>query len=412
MIQGGDPTGTGTSGSTLGQFDDDYHADLQHNREGVLSFAKSTDDTNNSQFFISEGPNRFLDFNHSVFGQLVEGFDVREAISETQTPRSAGTGSSDKPETDVTIESIDVFNDTENSVIMLKALGTTGTTSVTIRVTDQDGNTHTETIEVTVANDDANSQPFLGPITPPAATTTDTPATLQLTSTDVENDAVTYFAMSIDNPTSGSVSLDLITSQFDPNRGESRLTVDPAAGFSGTVNVQLNSLADAGEQVTYSAVLLSGAASGTVSVDSATGLVSVTPNASFSGSVIVRVASRNALQQNVQVYAESISNSAIGSVSLNPTTGSSTVNAGTGFQGTMDVLFGVAPGPGVTGNGFGDMDTQTVPFTFESEGVLPPASVDLQTGSDSGTSNIDNITKEARSRSGLRVLPVDRRSNW
>ena len=170
--------------------------------------------------------------------------------------------------------------------------------------------------------------------------------------------------------------------------------MDPAAGFSGSVSVQLNSLAGAGEQVTYTAVLLSGAASGTVSVDSATGLVSVTPNAGFSGNVRVRVASRNAEQQNVQVYAESISNSAIGSVSLNPTTGASTVTAGTGFQGTMDVLFGVAPGPGVNGNGFGDRDTQTVPFTFESEGVLPPTSVDLQTGSDSGTSNIDNITKE------------------
>ncbi len=83
VIQGGDPTGTGTSGSTLGQFDDDFHPDLQHNREGVLSFAKSSDDTNNSQFFVTEVPTRFLDFNHSIFGQLVEGFDVREAISET-----------------------------------------------------------------------------------------------------------------------------------------------------------------------------------------------------------------------------------------------------------------------------------------------------------------------------------------
>ena len=80
VIQGGDPTGTGSGGSTLGYFDDQYHLELQHNRTGVLSYAKSTDDTNDSQFFITEGPQRFLDFNHSVFGQLVEGESNRDAI--------------------------------------------------------------------------------------------------------------------------------------------------------------------------------------------------------------------------------------------------------------------------------------------------------------------------------------------
>ena len=104
-------------------FSDDFHPDLQHNREGVFSFAKSSDDTNNSQFFGIEVPTRFLDFNHSIFGQLVEGFDVREAISETSTPESRGVSLSQKPDIDVTIETIEVFDDIENSVVMLKALG-------------------------------------------------------------------------------------------------------------------------------------------------------------------------------------------------------------------------------------------------------------------------------------------------
>ncbi|QDU55512.1 peptidylprolyl isomerase [Aeoliella mucimassa] len=55
VIQGGDPDGDGTGGSDLGDFDDEFNLDLQHNRTGLLSFAKSADDTNDSQFFITEG---------------------------------------------------------------------------------------------------------------------------------------------------------------------------------------------------------------------------------------------------------------------------------------------------------------------------------------------------------------------
>ena len=285
VIQGGDPTGTGTSGSTLGNFDDDFHPDLQHNREGVLSFAKSSDDTNNSQFFITEVPTRFLDFNHSVFGQLVEGFDVREEISGTSTPESRGAGDSQKPDNDITINSIDVFDDTENSVVMLKAKGNqSGTTTVKYTVTDQDGNSYSETVQVAVVADTANSQPFLNDIAPPPSTTINTPAQLQLSSVDIEGDAVTYFAQS-----------------------------------------------------------LSSASSGTVAVDATTGLVTVTPATDFAGTISVRV--------------------------------------------------GVRPGPGVTGNGLSDSDSQTVQFAFSGDPDLAtPSSIDLQAASDSGSSNTDNVT--------------------
>ncbi|MEM8736059.1 MAG: peptidylprolyl isomerase, partial [Planctomycetota bacterium] len=80
VIQGGDPTGTGTGGSTLGDFDDQFHLELQHNATGILSYAKAQDDTNDSQFFIADRPLRNLDFNHSVFGILVEGEENRAAI--------------------------------------------------------------------------------------------------------------------------------------------------------------------------------------------------------------------------------------------------------------------------------------------------------------------------------------------
>ena len=148
VIQAGDPTGTGTSGSTLGDFDDQFHVDLQHNQTGILSMAKTTDDTNDSQFFITEGAARHLDFNHTIFGQLIEGESVREAISNV----AVGAGS--QPVTDVVIQSAEVFVDTENGVLQLSAPeGVTGSTTVTVNVSDNQGGVTTRTFNVNIVAD-------------------------------------------------------------------------------------------------------------------------------------------------------------------------------------------------------------------------------------------------------------------
>ena len=223
VIQAGDPTGTGTSGSTLGTFDDDFHPDLQHNRTGVLSFAKAGDDTNNSQFFVTEVPTRFLDFNHSVFGQLVEGDDAREAISNHET------SSNGQPTTPIRIESVDVFDDTENAVIMLKPTGNgTGSATMTVTVRDQDGNEFTEQIQVDVVADTDDSQPFLNPVTVPASFANTAPAQIQLSSIDVEGDPVTYTATQQTATQDATVSIDADTGL---------LTVTPDSGFVGDVDV-------------------------------------------------------------------------------------------------------------------------------------------------------------------------------
>ena len=131
MIQGGDPTGTGRGGSELPDFDDHFHPDLHHSSSGILSMAKSSDDTNNSQFFITDGATPWLDFNHTVFGKLVDGDDVREAINVT--PTAAG----DRPVDDVVIEAARIFDDVQNGVLMLKALGeATEPIDITVSVTD------------------------------------------------------------------------------------------------------------------------------------------------------------------------------------------------------------------------------------------------------------------------------------
>ncbi len=235
VIQAGDPDGIGTGGSNLGTFDDDFHPDLQHNTSGVLSFAKSSDDTNNSQFFVTETDARFLDFNHSVFGQLVEGEDVREAISQNHTDAN------EKPTNTVRINNATIFDDTENSVVMLKALGGTGTTNVTFTITDSDGNQYQEVVAVTVTEDlslqgvPINSQPYLKPIADPILANGNV-AQLQLESVDVEGDPVRYFI--------GGTSSSNATAVVNPTTGLVEVTA--VDGFTGDVTVSVGVFAETG----------------------------------------------------------------------------------------------------------------------------------------------------------------------
>ncbi len=134
MIQGGDPTGTGCGGESIygEKFEDEFDPDL-HNIKGALSMANAGPNTNGSQFFIVQasevpegmieqmrgladrgfpentvkayealGGTPWLDFRHSVFGQVFEGMDIVDAIANVKT------NGADRPLEDVKIVSIDI----------------------------------------------------------------------------------------------------------------------------------------------------------------------------------------------------------------------------------------------------------------------------------------------------------------
>jgi len=100
MNQTGDPAGDGTGGESIwgGEFEDEFHHTLRHDRPYTLSMANAGPNTNGSQFFVTVVPTPWLDNKHTVFGRVVKGMDICQQMNQVRTnPRN------DKPYDDIKI---------------------------------------------------------------------------------------------------------------------------------------------------------------------------------------------------------------------------------------------------------------------------------------------------------------------
>ncbi|XP_078447411.1 cyclophilin71 [Wolffia australiana] len=104
MVQTGDPLGDGTGGQSIWgrEFEDEFHKSLRHDRPFTLSMANAGPNSNGSQFFITTVATPWLDNKHTVFGRVVKGMDVVQAIEKTKTDKN------DKPFQDVKILNVTV----------------------------------------------------------------------------------------------------------------------------------------------------------------------------------------------------------------------------------------------------------------------------------------------------------------
>lgn len=271
IVQGGSANGFGTgfSGQPGSPFVDEFNQQLSFSNPGELAMANSGPDTNDTQFFITTAEPTFLNFHHTILGQVVS--DPNNIITKMtkveleQNPQEGTSAPKDFPVSPIQITSASLSNTNPNGVIHIDATKAApgDQADITVKATDPtDNTTATQTFHVTAVADTQVERPFLSVMPYPTQVVTTAPGTttqpavvytqsvavgqkdiFQLpTVIPTPNDVVTYKVAAgvTTDPTTGAQSFTTIpasqgTATVDQTTGI--VTFTPAAGFSGKVNM-------------------------------------------------------------------------------------------------------------------------------------------------------------------------------
>lgn len=243
IVQGGSQNGTGSGSlSEPGYpFADEFNRQLAFTGRGQLAMANAGDDTNDSQFFITTGSPRFLDFQHNIFGQLVEGEETLQRM--TQVARGGQDGQT--PVNPILITATTLSPASPDGVVHLDLTGAAAGQSANVTVTARDasGGEVARTFRVNVGpNVDASGQPiierpFLANTTPNQVVGLNQTAVFQLNAVSpTPGDPLTYGVgggvTTGTNPTFSPVTNG--TATVDAN-GVVRVT--PTQGFTGVISL-------------------------------------------------------------------------------------------------------------------------------------------------------------------------------
>jgi cyclophilin family peptidyl-prolyl cis-trans isomerase len=366
IVQGGSVNGNGTGEVNQPGFPfaDEFVQQLAFTGEGQLAMANAGDDTNSSQFFITTGSPRFLDFQHTIFGQLVDGQQTLDLMTQVAKGADGTT-----PVSPILMSSVTLSNTSPDGVIHVDATSAPAgqTANITVTATDpSDSSTVSRTFRVSTAVNTQNERPFLNPVQNQVVGLNQT-SVFQLTATNpngpIPGEVLTFRVAG--GKTTGTnpsfLPVSNATATVDAN---GVVTVVPNAGFTGVINLLVgvrnqvahppNTNVDAVDNFDTQAITL------TVTNGQAINLqpiaISGTTTVVQNTSTTVRLAGNTANPGSSQTLTfELLSAPVNGTITqFNPTAGTFVYTPRTGFTGTEAVSFRVtdvgAPTPNLTSN--------------------------------------------------------------
>ncbi len=224
VIQGGDPNTNGLGGPVF-RYDDEFNPQAIFSGNGQLALANTGKDTDGSQFFVTSGPQRSLDFGYTLFGQLVRGFNVLTNVISTPVDTNS------RPLADVIITVASFVPDTADTVLTLAGTSVAGVSgTISVVADDGAGGRTTNSFTATTVADANNDPPFLYPMT---VTNLVAPMNVGLTNIvsalDLESNATYWGTFAFD--------LNATNSSFSIVNGQLQMVIVPNTNYVGPTSV-------------------------------------------------------------------------------------------------------------------------------------------------------------------------------